>query len=137
MKTKALFFFAVILMTITIFSGCKKYDEGPAMSIHSKKARIENLWRFEKVNDQSGGDMTADYINITAEFKKNGDFIITDGTDTEAGMWELSSDKEDIILTNSDDGYIWKWHITKLKNKEMWAKVFDGTDYTEFHLLPK
>lgn len=135
MKTQ--FLTALILLNVLAFSGCKKYEEGPAVSLYTKNARIINLWKFQKVTDESGDDLSADYVGITVDFKKNGDFLITDGTDYEAGKWELSSDKEDIILENSDDSYIWKWHITKLKNSEMWAKVFDGAYYTEFHLLPR
>jgi hypothetical protein len=135
MKTKTLLF--LTLLNISIFSGCKKYDEGPSMSLHTKNARVENLWKFQKVTDETGVDMTADYVNTTVEFNKDGNFLITNGIDAQAGKWELNHSKEDIVLTNSNNGYVWKWHIIKLKNKEMWAKVIDGPYYTEFHLLPK
>ena len=39
---------------------CKKYDEGPALSLRSKKSRIANKWKVDKLF-KNGVDSTKYY----------------------------------------------------------------------------
>jgi hypothetical protein len=53
----------VLLVAVTIlpFAACKKYEDGPMLSLHTKKSRLKNFWRLEKVlvND---ADSTAFFL---------------------------------------------------------------------------
>lgn len=134
------------LPTIFIFSECNKYEEGPMLSLRTKKQRLMNSWVIDEVFETpSGGsktDKTADYKN----YYYNYNMIISDNDVygvtykilnllpySETGTWTFASKKESVIFTNSDPnqstaiGAIWR--ILRLKDDEYWA-VTTGSNGT-------
>ena len=49
---------ASLILVISILTDCKKYDEGPLISLRTKKARLAGDWKIEKIL-YDGGDSTA------------------------------------------------------------------------------
>ena len=125
--TMMLAIFGLVLLT-----GCKKYEEGPGLSLRSKKARVANLWKVDYAYDfKDSVIITSDFAGETWEFSKDGNFIEREnGTVDKTGSWEFVSDKEQIKIkfSLSTDTYV----IVKLKEKEMWLK--DAEE--ELHLIP-
>ena len=129
---------SVVLVVFTVlFSGygCKKYSEGPGISLRSKKARIENTWVIESAV-LGGIDSTSFYAVEGTEFtfgkdgSASGTQIRTNGvlfdTTIYEGYWELHEKDEvfALILTDKATAEIdtnW-WWIRKLKNKEFWLE---------------
>ncbi len=140
-------FLALIVVTI---SGCKKYDEGPAISLLSKKARVDNTWKIEKYYE-NGVDLTAAVLaadDITVDLNKDGTVTWTEidtqsgNGSTKTGTWEFTNEKESILVNISGDVSFSGsgsdvWNILKLKNKEMWFTVMNGSDNVEIHLKPR
>ncbi|MBW8051355.1 MAG: hypothetical protein FVQ77_13650 [Cytophagales bacterium] len=122
------------LMATLFYTGCKKYDEGPALSLRSKKGRVANVWKIQWAYDFNNGvETTADFAGETWEFTRKGEFTERDqGIVDKIGTWELVSDKKvlfiDMLSGGGDDTY----DILKLKEKEMWLK--DQNE--ELHLIP-
>ncbi len=139
--------FLVLVVWCCLFMGimqsCKKYDEGPAISLRSKKARVVNVWKFEKVTED-GTDVTNDYKYSTWEFKEDGKYIfsIKDPSSSLSfsmnGTWEFNNDKTKIIIIM--DGEKSEAEIIKLKEKSMWLRLKEthgSTTHTiEIHLIP-
>jgi hypothetical protein len=81
MRSKILLQFSVFALILSFaFVGCKKYEEGPTLSLRTKRDRITNLWKFENVT-YDGQDVTsqfnrADYI-ITFDVLKAGFYTFT------------------------------------------------------------
>jgi hypothetical protein len=48
----------LLIITSLIFNSCSKFEEGPAISLRSKKARLENTWEIEKIIDSKGNTAT-------------------------------------------------------------------------------
>lgn len=115
--------------------GCKKYDDGPGMSLRTKKARLTNAWKYDKVTNQNGTDFTANYVNQYVELKKDGNYVMT-GSYTDAGTWQFASDKEDIVISSNSGGAV-TWHILRLKSRELWVRQQSGSSFLEFHFLPR
>ena len=46
-------FLAAAAVTILNFESCKKYEDGPAFSLRSKKARLTGEWELVKINGQN------------------------------------------------------------------------------------
>lgn len=89
-----------LLLALFAISGCKKYDEGPAISLRSKEKRLCQEWKLDKylVN---GEDF--DYFEEQIwTFDKNGTLkvYINYGTyDEEAEFeWKWANKKEDIEI---------------------------------------
>jgi len=137
------------------FVGCKKYQEGPGITLSSKKGRIAAVWTVTEsysdgVLDTCSTDCTASRNASTTEFTKDGKYTdisdwIVNGTSvlktTTNGNWELSQDKMSILVDwatdDPDQGFTWYAYILKLKGKEMWVgtpteKGTDPQDYTVY-----
>jgi len=135
MKTKKLInVLAVVFLLATLapISSCKKYEEGPSISLRTKKARITNEWKLEEMKI-GGEDVTALIIGFGGEFnlniKSDETFEQTFGGEEVKGKWKFSSDKEEVILTD-DSGEAQTWTIVRLAHDEFWVKFTeDGENY--------
>ena len=136
--------------SLIFLEGCKKYPEGPAISLRSKKERVANTWKLDKL--LSGGvDSTAYFTNYfndyTVVLSRSGSYtisytIMSFGV-TETGDWSFSSDKEDLQITPKATSYgtvpsTSVLQIIKLYEKELWLRSFYGNGAArEYHFLPK
>jgi len=125
MKSRFLLLLSLALLNATVltFEGCKKYEDGPMLSLKSKKGRVDGTWKFQSFIED-GDDITQDFVGCEWEFKKDGDFTEYFDGDVYSGRWEFASDKEAIDLTY--DGDTWRWSLKRLTNKEMWLERIDG-----------
>src|ERR1043166_1402187 len=127
-----------ILTSIVIFSSsCKKYDDGPAFSMRSKKARVAGEWTVAQVlvND-------ADQTNAFYSFYP-GYLIILDkegkyteranGYPDEHGKWEFQRNKEEIYSLQDGATVGQTLTLLRLKNREMWVTYMIGPDKYEVH----
>jgi len=125
---------ALMLLSAIVFStpSCGKYEEGPGMSLLTKKKRLSREWDAKEYVSASGvttADTDSDYLT----FEKDGTFKITSDGVTVSGTWEFTSDKEKIktvvtILNQTSTNEI---TILRLTNKEFWTKDSDG-EITKF-----
>jgi hypothetical protein len=123
-----------------------KYEEGPKISLRSKKARVVNQWKVEKIS-QNGYDITITYQaslpDLVCDFKDDGTVINswTQGGQTvnDSETWEFTSDKAGLNITSG--GIATTWDILRLKNDEMWLKrTFPtglSTTVEEIHYVTK
>lgn len=126
--------FAVLLLV-----SCGKYEEGPGLSLRSKKARIVGEWEIEKAL-QAGVDITADLTfggNVKLTFDKDDVFtydysyvvfgVPTSGTIS--GTWAFSDDKSSLEITNGG-GTTESSKILRLTNSELWIEESDSNGST-------
>lgn len=132
MKTKTILLCLFVLIGLITFDSCKKYPDGPMLSLRTKTARVSNVWKVEKCT-KNGADITASKTDRTYEFRKDGVFIYTSGSKTEQGSWAFINKKEWLDVKTSDP---YKWEILRLKEKEMWVRENDG-DVFDYHLIPR
>lgn len=123
------------------FTGCKKYEEGPTLSLATKKGRIVNTWKFEKVI-ANGQDVTSAYMTLwpdySIEYKRDNTYIKSyGGSSAYIGTWDFDTKKENLILTPNGSSSANKAEILRLKSAELWLKEVDGTDVIEFHHVTK
>jgi hypothetical protein len=141
---------ATLLAGSFILASCGKYEEGPSVSIRTKKGRVKGSWELEAYLE-NGTDKTNDYRTVinseTYTYEKDGTMkasVTTPlGTTEYEGTWEFINDKEDLkttitkingtAVTNDPD----TTHLTRLTNKEMWSKETSGSDTYEYHMKSK
>lgn len=145
MKKIALFSVAALMMGGIALTSCKKYEEGPALSLLTKKMRVAGTWEVESYWE-NGVDKTSEYRQgVTSEtyvYEKDGSYSISVttilGTINDAGTWEFVNDKEEIrTLSNQANSTADTMVIVRLKNKEFWMKDKGGSTVHEFHLQAK
>lgn len=136
-----LFCFAFLLIT------CKKYPEGPLLSLRTKMARITGVWEveyYEVDNIDSTSHLVASPYSYGFYFQKGPSSCVGDGMHpldllmnnqdpSRCGGWDLSTNKNSILigLNSSAIGFFpimveWKgrsWEIKRLTNKEFWLQL--------------
>jgi len=143
-------FFKLLMTTAVIsssFTACKKYPDGPAVSVISKKERISNTWHVANYYE-NGTDKTTDFNNTlqnaTLTIDKSGTyhffykaFGLVDFN--EDGTWGFINDEKDFSTDPSTGTAATSTHhILKLKENELW--YYDDPDANgvkhEYHLKP-
>lgn len=147
----------IVLLIAGAMPSCKKYDEGPLISLRSKEARLVNKWKFDKyIVDNT--DYTPSILdNSYIEFSENGDFtmciyavegIAIEDTTTITGSWEFASGKTSLdinmIYTYEDFwsgnevtvNQVYEWDIIKLKKEETIIETLTNGSKYEYHLVP-
>ena len=131
----------ILALTLSITS-CQKYEEGPMISLRSKKERIANTWKVVKATEH-GKDITSSYDQYDLQMLTDGDASIaavytigdisfefeTDGT------WDFKDKKQELALDMENNKADRTYDILKLKEDELWLRE-KGTD-VELHLEPK
>lgn len=153
MKTsfKALFFIITIVFLI-ILTACKKYPEGPTLSLRTKSARLSNSWKIQsyKFNSMDSTTFVKNYLfnNYLLTINKQGSYSMQYNAVlgflsfpfNEAGKWVFSNNKKDVIFTKESGntsavvGSNVTWEILRLNESELWAKYTLNNDVTEVHL---
>lgn len=114
---------ALLFVMAVAFTGCKKYEEGPKLSLRTKKARLCHEWKVTNIN-VNGVDVTPiTAFDIKLDIEKNGSYKLSISGLTDEGKWELGEDKDDIYMTSNVAGSVEQaYRILKLENKEIWFR---------------
>lgn len=142
MKKTALFF--PVLIVILFLAGCGKYEDGPAFSLLTKKARLTGEWKVEKVfkNDvEEELDSLSQNTTILYDSDGTGKITFTQGSVSLAidFEWQFGDGKETVSMrTKKLDGTWDEWdetRILRLTNKEFWFEETStsSTDVYETH----
>lgn len=136
MKIKLKFVAVVTLigfMTLGTQS-CKKYEDGPMISLRSREARIANNWKVEnyKKNDVDYTTFVTDYSEV---FSKDGNYSYNWGVFAGNGTWALQNNDQEIKITGNSNQATTTLFILKLEEKTFWYYYMDGDDKKEFHMI--
>lgn len=137
MKTTLKFSLAAIIAASAFFSSCGKYEEGPKISLASKKSRIARTWTFEKwIDGATGTEVACTSSCDVIELKKDGTYSYN-GTAVSGSTWAFSSDKEKLEFTTTVFGTTTTSSeiILRLTSKELWTK--DIVDGDQSHYVAK
>ena len=111
-----LFAFALIAI---VLSSCAKYEEG-GISLESKKSRLVNHWKTEKIT-ADGIDVTALNIITELEITDNNAIVIHSsilGVNlVDHGAWAFNPGKTAVLVTNNQ-GSLTSYEIVMLQKDE-------------------
>ena len=140
--------YKILLFSILLsFVSCKKYEDGPAFSLMSKKARLANIWKVDTYI-LNGKDKTTSYRQLVTREKlvifQSGEFEYSEvsswiwATPLYTGKWEFINDKEELLLTPYNSAIKPRTcKILRLKNKSLWLEEQVTSDsLVEYHYLP-
>lgn len=131
----------MVAATAMIFSSCGKYEEGPAFSLLTKKARLTGTWTMTEMTvDGEVQDMQG--VTSTTTLEKDGTGTVTasmSGFSFSADIeWEFDDTKENLrTRTYDSDSETWSdWSetkILKLTNSECWME--DTETYNDVEVV--
>ena len=142
-------FFLFILVINLLSLSCKKYEEGPSLSLRSKKARLENKWKYEKILvNKTEKPLDEEDQKFRLALEKEGLAVKkvanASGPASFVGNWFWLEDKEK-LKTIFDYTYfgnpvheVSEYEILKLKHKELWLEEIQaGGDTLQYHFIPE
>ncbi len=117
----------VISTLLAICLGSCKYEEGPLISLRTKKDRVVNIWSFSAVTDSDGTDRTSEYAAWWISLDQNQGvhirYTVSGSQQDQLGSWAFGDKKKSIILDYSNnyvEGFIPKTlEIKRLHNLNM------------------
>lgn len=125
----------LLSLSILILSGCKKYEEGPWLSLKTKKARITGEWELDYSFHKENGVITGEYDKSTnpsngriIKFEENGVYTITitkpSEVSTHINRWAFIDGKGGKEFLRLE----WRtYKIIRLTNKELiYTDYFSG-----------
>lgn len=122
----ALLFISVLLIS------CGKYEEGPGISLLSKKNRITNVWSL--ASKMTNGQ-TTNLSDWTWKLEIKDDETYTSQVTylgipflNESGIWKFSTDKSQLLTTASGSSNTDSWEIIRLTKDELKLKYISGGD---------
>jgi hypothetical protein len=133
MKAKQLLLILVAFLFVTItITGCKKYEDGPTISLQFKSWRLANTWKVDETI--IGGVSQAGSDDYTIQIKGDGTVIskwTSGGTSFSSETeWEWGDKKETVKFI--DGSFTTEVTILRLTSSEFWYENADGT--VETHL---
>lgn len=140
MKKSIILALSLLVAGSFVFIGCGKYEDGPGMSLRSKKGRLAGDWKVEKATSTTNGtttDWTSLFAGYVLTIDKDGSFTETMNNISTNGTWKFSDDKMLLIQTYTSSGNVDTMPITRLTNKEFWSKEVNGntTDEIQFSAM--
>lgn len=121
-------------LIITTNPGCKKYEDGPMLSIHSRTERVANTWKVDnyKVNGSDYTSLVAGYIET---YSKDGNYSYSWGGFSGTGSWTFQNNDREIRIIGVSHQSSETLYILKLEEKQFWYYYFDGNDRKELHMI--
>lgn len=112
-----------LLLVLVAFASCKKYDEGPNVSLLSKEDRVKGDWKVTSMteNDQDVMGSTTrieyDFNDGTYIYRREGGLLPS----THSGTWVFTNNAESLTLTNTSGpiNSSETWKILRLTHNEM------------------
>ncbi|HPD64649.1 MAG TPA: hypothetical protein P5050_04540 [Bacteroidia bacterium] len=121
MLKKSTLFSLVVLITV-LLSSCGKYEEGPAFSLATKKARLTARWKVIEMN----GIAVAG--NVVWIFENNGSFVMefNGNPNNNPAKWDFEDAKAKVSIYFEQDDVTIYYDIIKLTSNEMWLDQETG-----------
>lgn len=142
---KLVYFAFILLVTATTITSCRKYEEGPNISLRSKEERVANNWRIESAQ-LDGVDVSLEpfYAKQKHYFYRNKTYTVTKINPqslefyNESGTWKFFDNNRKIAITvkntTLNTEVTTEYNIIKLYEKQFWIRTLDNT--LELHFIP-
>lgn len=132
---------ATLSLAIGLLASCKKYEDGPYVSLIPKKERVANTWIIENAYE-NGNEVTDNYDQYELFLSKDGDTklvaIYTFGDFTAEfetdGTWMFENNQETITVDYENNDADNSYQILRLQEKSLWVREKGGE--IELHLKP-
>ena len=139
-RKSSLLLIIVLLGASLATTSCKRYEEGPAITLRTAKARLVNTWEIEKylVN---GEDITALVLPFfgehSLEFSRDNKYEWNIGGMNEKGKWSFIENKDKVEMQKDGATEKFSQKIIKLTNNEFWVEGVEDGDNIEVHYKTK
>jgi hypothetical protein len=120
----------LLAAAILFAGGCKKYPDGPVLSLRTKKARIVGEWQLDQVikNGTDSSDYYKAYLGSNYKLLIKAHYVYwVLGNFPGDGTWRFDDEKEKIYFQPIDkrEPEI-EYEIRRLKSRQLWLRHTDS-----------
>ena len=142
-KMKKLTIYLSLLLIIA--SACKKYEEGPLISLRSKEKRLCQTWNLEEVTKDGEAIVNSD-LSYKWKFHEDGNFTLYRSeqnsgsweTEEVPSKWKWTDDKEAVEVEGFNAPNYWThYDIKKLKYDELILELTIEENVYRYVLKPE
>ena len=133
---KLLAFLLLATIVMVGFNACKKYEDGPYLSLRSKHNRVVNEWKLNKATNE-GIDVTSQFQEYYFTFNDDNTYTYNRKLVKETGTWDFDDDKLNIVLTPAGSSTTESYKIIRLKNDELTLDQTVGSQTTRYYYVTK
>ena len=128
---------AMLALTVasTTFVGCKKYEDGPTISLRTRTQRVANTWKIENYT-YDGTDLTSLVTGYTETFTTDNNYSYKWGILSGTGKWSFQNKDAEIKVYDVNGQSAKVLIILKLEEKSFWYKTIDGSKTSVYHMIP-
>jgi hypothetical protein len=132
-----------ILVLSLVLGSCKKYEDGPLISLTSAQNRIVNTWVIEFAQ-RDGVDITTEYEDYVLALEMNQEAILQMTVEVldspelieTTGFWAFEDQRKNLRLDFELDDFDRYYRILRLKQEELWLREI-GFNGDELRLQPQ
>jgi len=127
----------VILLAMIIIltmQGCKKYSDGPFISLRTRTERVAHAWKIGSYT-KNGADHTSTMVNYTETYTKDGNYSYSWNILGGTGKWAFQNNDKEIGLSDINNPAAQTRVILKLEDTQFWYYSMVGNDKNEFHMV--
>lgn len=133
---------ALSFIALCLLPSCDKYEDGPGISLRSRKARMANNWKIDRAYD-NGDEVTDSYDNYELDLGKSGSARLSESSNfggvtftvETSGSWRFINRDQDLELNFENDDADNVYTILRLEENSLWVRE-RGDDF-ELHLIPR
>ncbi len=142
MRTLTKILIPALALAVLSIAGCKKYNDGPLISLSPRAERVANTWLIDHAT-ANGNDATSDFEAYVLTLTSSGDATLvatytvfgTAFSFNTSGTWAFQNDDEELVLDFADNSADGTYQIRRLTEEQLWLhKVGDDL---ELHLKPQ
>jgi hypothetical protein len=131
---KLIVFSLVVFFAMVSFNSCKKYEDGPRLSLRSKTNRLVGEWKLSKATDKNGIDVTSLFKNFLITFTET-DYESSQNGVKGSGTWTFDDKKVNVLIKPSGTGDEEKLFIIRLTNDEFTFEHTIGVITTRYYYI--
>lgn len=133
----------IIFVLSLVLGACKKYEDGPLISLTSAQNRIVNTWVIDFAQ-RDGIDITHEYEDYILTLQMNQNAILQLTVDIfgtpvlleTTGLWAFEDQRRNLQLDFEQNEYDRYYEILRLKQDELWLREI-GFSGDELQLQPR
>ncbi|TVR79894.1 MAG: hypothetical protein EA412_05515 [Chitinophagaceae bacterium] len=129
--------FLGIIGFMLILPSCSPYEEGPALSLRTKKNRITNTWQIDSlfINEIYRPELKDSF---TLDIEREGEFLWTESGIYMPGMWAFDQNNGLILVFKTDNliNQTKYWEIMRLARTEFWIEEVKPDYFTRIQFVP-
>ena len=125
--------FVGLLGLALLLNSCRRYEEGPFISLRTVENRVQNTWKWSLALENSinrTGELADSTITF---FEDNTVRVCADNEGCREGAWNLITKKSRLQLIFGTQATAYDFRF--LSAKEMWLRLEDSSNFIEWELI--